>query len=197
LPSDDPSHSTHQHPDLLKSAIYADEQTGPYSGHMAGMVSGLDKMIASHKHNRQNSPWHYWANPFVSGPINELLLRAQRRQLASSGKSMLNAALQEGSDLAGAAAGEGLGDAVDAGISNAGPAANLILGRAKVKHDARQAHKAVNEKHREGREEKDAEIGPYDISAAGMVRGLDDVVAGYERNRREKTASWRCLAQTP
>ena len=107
---------------------------------------------------------------------------------------MANAVLQEGSALAGAAAGgalEGmdmpdLGDAVDSGVSVAGPAANLVLGRAAVKDKARQAHKAVNEKYREGKEEKEAEIGPYDISAAGMVRGLDDIVAGYERNRKEK-----------
>jgi hypothetical protein len=32
---------------------------------MAGMVSGLDKIIAAHKKNRTESPWHYWGNPWV------------------------------------------------------------------------------------------------------------------------------------
>ena len=50
---------------LLKTAVYADEQTGPYSGHMAGMVSGLDKIIAAHKKNRQESPWHYWGKTLL------------------------------------------------------------------------------------------------------------------------------------
>lgn len=168
--SDDACESTHQPPDLLKHAKYEGEQTGPYSGHMAGMVSGLDKMIAGHKRNRKESPFHYWLNPFVSGPINELMMRSQRRQLASSGSSIANAIMQEGSAFAGAAAGGALegadvapsvADSVAKGVSNAGPAANLILGRAPVKHKARQAHKAVNDPHREGTEEKEAEIGPY------------------------------------
>jgi len=59
------------------------------------MVSGLDKLLAASKHNRKNSPYHYWLNPFVRGPLDELLMRAQRRQLASTGSSMLNAVLQE------------------------------------------------------------------------------------------------------
>ena len=47
---------------LLKSAIYADEQTGPYSGQQAGFVSGLDEAVGASEYNRENHPWHYWLN---------------------------------------------------------------------------------------------------------------------------------------
>jgi len=39
---------------LLKTAIYADEQTGPYSGQQAGFVSGLDEAVGASEYNREN-----------------------------------------------------------------------------------------------------------------------------------------------
>jgi len=135
LPSDGVAERGHQPPDLLKAAIYAGEQTGPYSGHKAGLVSGLDKIIAAHKRNRKESPGHYWLNPFVSGPISELLHRWQRRQQATAGSGVGGALMMDAAAPIGAAAGgvadlavPGLGQAVSQGVSSGLPAAAGVIG---------------------------------------------------------------------
>jgi hypothetical protein len=54
---------------LLKAAIYAGADTGPYSGQQASAVSGLDEAIGASEHNRENNPGHYWANPLVGARL--------------------------------------------------------------------------------------------------------------------------------
>lgn len=56
---------------------------GPFATERSGLVSGLDKQIAMMSRNRHEHPGHYYANPFVYGPLSELLSRAYRRYNAS------------------------------------------------------------------------------------------------------------------
>lgn len=52
---------------------------GPFSASQAAGVVGTDDLLASIVRNRKEHGMHYLFNPFVQGPIMELLTRAKRR----------------------------------------------------------------------------------------------------------------------
>jgi len=60
---------------LLKSA----NSGGPYTTDQAAQAQALDLMVRSNVYNRKNHPGHYYANPFVQGPISEIINRLRRR----------------------------------------------------------------------------------------------------------------------
>lgn len=54
------------------------EAERPFDASMAAAVVGADDVIDAIARNRRKHPLHYWLNPFVPGPIAELLSRYGR-----------------------------------------------------------------------------------------------------------------------
>lgn len=128
-----------------KEGKYESDGTGPFSGAMAGMTAGADKAIAGTEYARKNNPGQYWLNPFVSGPISELLQRFSRRSLAGTGRNMSGAAMGATlpvlGQLAGGATGIPGGQSVGQLI---GMVPTAGMGGLATRNKARESHKAVN-----------------------------------------------------
>lgn len=135
-----------------KQAAYAGERTGPFSGQEAAAVRGTDKTIAGLAATRKKHPAHYYLNPFVGGPITELLWRMQRRFNAGRGRNFAGAALGVLGGPIGGPIGGGLGSAVDPVLGlpgrlageYLGMAPTTLLGTTTTRDNARKAHEAVN-----------------------------------------------------
>ena len=89
---------------LLKSA----NSGGPYTTDQAAKAQALDLMVRSNVYNRENHPGHYYANPFVQGPISEIINRLKRRHAMG--------------------ASDDHGGYVDTLLGSAGPVVNAIRG---------------------------------------------------------------------
>ena len=59
--------------EILKQADH------PYRQQEAAKVRALDEMIAANAYNRENHAGHYIFNPWVQGPVSEVVNRALRR----------------------------------------------------------------------------------------------------------------------
>lgn len=53
--------------------------SGPFDTQLASNVGALDDRIGSLVQNRQKHPYHYYLNPFVPGPLTEVVSRFARR----------------------------------------------------------------------------------------------------------------------
>jgi hypothetical protein len=69
------------------SAGQPKDHIGPFKAEHGARTLGLDPVIASIARNRDEHPYHYWLNPFVSGPVREGLARLGRRYHASQATS--------------------------------------------------------------------------------------------------------------
>ncbi len=110
---------------LAKQA--ADTTLGPFKADRGADVAGLDQLIGAAAFNRHEHPGHYLLNPWVRGPISELLMRLARRVEATEGAG-------------------GVGGTA-ATIANRTPYVNLasmpvsaIFGGAEKKHKLREMH---------------------------------------------------------
>jgi len=69
---------------------------GPYAIDQAARVRGLDDQVASMSRNREQHPFHYLLNPYVPGPLSEILTRLSRRVAASRATSPVMAVTSAG-----------------------------------------------------------------------------------------------------
>lgn len=128
-----------------KQAVYDGAQTGPFSGQEAAAVRGNDKTIAGLAATRKEHPAHYYLNPFVGGPITELLWRMQRRFNAGRGRNMAGAVMGVLGGPAGGSIGGGLGGPLGQIAGEyVGMAPTTLMGTTATRDKARQAHEAVN-----------------------------------------------------
>lgn len=74
-------------PSITKDDVLEDGDLGPFRASMGAYLAGLDRAIATNVYNRRNNFGHYLLNPFVGGPISELVNRGTRRSTASMGTS--------------------------------------------------------------------------------------------------------------
>jgi hypothetical protein len=65
--------------EILKTA---EEAIGPFDAERAADMLGAELKLRSIAYNKKNHPKHYYFNPFVSGPLSELLVRFNRRSNA-------------------------------------------------------------------------------------------------------------------
>ena len=63
--------------------ILRKQAESPYAGEQAAQVRALDELIAASRYNREENPGHYYANPFVGGPLTEGSRRLRRRAHAT------------------------------------------------------------------------------------------------------------------
>lgn len=142
-------------------------RTGPYATTNAATVSSLDKQIAAMNYNREHHPVHYWLNPFVAGPLSQLIAAQQRRQAATRATTQ---GLAIGSELLG-----GEGSLMDA--------ASTIYGGNLAQHESRNRLEeagvaAYSDDKR--KKEKPKEESPVDKAAslaeqaAHLARRLDE-----------------------
>lgn len=133
---------------------------GPYTADRAADVVGQDATISAMERNRHEHPGHYWANPFVRGPLSEIFGRLSRRTNAAAGTSWPQAGLRELSNLGPLAqlgsAGQGLG-LVGLGSSALHGVSGGIMGGPKRKEKLRADHDTT-EKGYDEREEDKAKI---------------------------------------
>lgn len=137
-----------------KSEKPSRKKTGPWQSHMSSGVVARDDALAAMQHNRQHNPGHYYLNPFVRGPLRELLTRVDRRALASSGNSTMEAAAPSlGAALGGATGaligaplgglpGAGIGAFAGAGLGTLGGyGTQVALGSSQKREQARQRYR--------------------------------------------------------
>ena len=65
--------------ELLKSAA----EDGPFRTQEAANMMASEAKLKALAHNRKKHPGHYYLNPFVGGPISEMLTRLGRRHHAT------------------------------------------------------------------------------------------------------------------
>jgi hypothetical protein len=141
-----------------KEAAYEGEQTGPFSGQQAAIMSGLDKSIAGTEYNRRNHPLHYWLNPFVPGPISELVSRFSRRHATGTGRNLAGAAMGSTLPAVGRVAGSASGVPLGAGLGMMlGMSPTAAMGGVETRDKARKAHEAVNILYHEADEDRETE----------------------------------------
>ncbi len=87
----------------------------PYGQEQAAKVRALDELIEANKYNRENHPGHYYLNPFVGGPISELVHRYLRRTHAFQHKHPI----------------------IGEGVTGRASAINALLGNDELKETAR------------------------------------------------------------
>jgi hypothetical protein len=64
---------------VLKSA---GSEVGPFDADNMARMLGEELELKAMAHNREHHPAHYYANPFVAGPLTEALTRLHRRRYA-------------------------------------------------------------------------------------------------------------------
>lgn len=163
-------------------AVNEQGKAGPFDAGVVAGVSGLDKRIAGMERNRHENPGHYWLNPFVPGPLSELMSRYQRRALASTATGygpLIGGAVadQVGGNLMAAAGAPGVPLPLGSGF-------NAATGGAQRKQDARAVHARTSGKYNEG-VQKEAAGGPFDTSMGANVSQMDEQISSMERNRHE------------
>lgn len=190
----------------VKRAVYSDPvtgQAGPYSGTTAANVAGLDKQIAAMSGNREKHPGHYYLNPFVPGPLTELLSRSNRRQAAAAGSSYSGLGATAAGHVAGAVAGglAGGGVAQELGGHLGGLAGASMGTDENVKTQARDAHVKTNQPYSDASDDA-AEVaasgepvgepltGAFDTTQGANVAGMDELISGMSRNRHENPGNY-------
>ena len=124
---------------MLKKAF--GEEDGPYRQDQAAKMMADEQILKAIAHNREKHKGHYYLNPFVGGPLSELVKRLSRRYHATAAGE--HGALIEGGSHAAAAA-TALGVPFVGGLGAIPP---MIMGNDKRKDLARKIFEEHASKH--------------------------------------------------
>lgn len=160
LPKGTAEHWAHETPNIKKlperkKKLKKKAALGPFDTDRAADTVAEDAIIQAIEKNRKEHPVHYWANPFVRGPLSEVMHRLGRRGEAAMGTNTpLAVAGSVGPLIAGAGPISSTARNVGLGLSGLAGLVGPIVGGAARKEKMREGH-AETAKYDERKEDQE------------------------------------------